>query len=200
MTKRDIVKHSIRRNEILNSKICAARGFGASILRWGKMNIETVSVSQLVFDPANVRKHNAKNLEAIKGSLAKFGQQKPIVVDANNVVIAGNGTLEAAKSLGWEKIDIHRTHLTGAEAIAFALADNRTAELAEWDKEGLGSHLQGLREDGWELMDLGFDISDLESFGLGSLPDFTPGSEDDQGQLDENKKHVCPECGHEFET
>lgn len=114
-------------------------------------------ISDLHFDPANARKHSEKNLSAIKGSLAKFGQQKPIVVDKNNVVIAGNGTLQAAKSLGWDSISAVKTELEGAEAIAFALADNRTAELAEWDIDPLNKTLQSLKDIDFDLGAIGFD-------------------------------------------
>lgn len=62
-------------------------------------------VAELASDPANVRKHNEKNLDAIKASLTRFGQQKPIVIDKSGVVRAGNGTLAAAKALGWAEID-----------------------------------------------------------------------------------------------
>ena len=55
------------------------------------MKTELVKIETLVFDPANARKHGEKNLAAIKSSLQRFGQQKPIVVDANGVVRAGNG-------------------------------------------------------------------------------------------------------------
>lgn len=129
------------------------------------MQIERVSVDSLVFDPVNARKHSKRNLDAIKGSLAKFGQQKPLVVDKNNVVIAGNGTLEAAKELGWAEVDIHRTVLTGAEAMAFALADNKTAELAEWDEDILKDHLAALYKDGWDIEDIGFSMDDLDIDG-----------------------------------
>lgn len=158
------------------------------------MNIEIVQIDTLVFDPVNARKHNSKNLEAIKGSLLKFGLQKPIVIDKNNIVIAGNGTLAAAKALGWKDIGVVKTELEGPEAIAFALADNRTAELAEWDDEVLGKTLHSLREINFDLGSLGFDTSYLD----GLNPNFEPGSIDDQGKLDEKKKVECPECGHEF--
>jgi hypothetical protein len=62
------------------------------------LEVERVEVSTLLNDPANVRKHNERNLESIKASLARFGQQKPIVVGRDGVVIAGNGTLAAARS------------------------------------------------------------------------------------------------------
>ena len=129
------------------------------------MQIERVPVESLVFDPVNARKHDKRNLDAIKGSLAKFGQQKVIVVGADNVVIAGNGTLEAAKALGWTEIDIHRSVLKGAEAIAFALADNKTAELAEWDDDILSEHLAALYKDGWDIEDIGFSMEDLDFDG-----------------------------------
>lgn len=94
--------------------------------------------SELTLDPSNARNHSRKNLDAIKGSLAKFGQQKPIVINEKNIVIAGNGTLTAARELGWEVIDCVVTTLQGYEELAFALADNRTSELGEWNNEYYG--------------------------------------------------------------
>lgn len=127
------------------------------------MQIESVKIDALSFDPANARKHSKKNLDAIKGSLAKFGQQKPIIVDKNGVVVAGNGTMEAAKSLGWNEINVVRTELTGPDAIAFALADNRTAELAEWDLDPLNKTLQSLKDIDFDLGAIGFDDDFMEA-------------------------------------
>jgi len=75
------------------------------------MNIEEIPIAELDLDPANVRQHDEKNLAAIKSSLKRFGQQKPIVVDPKGIVIAGNGTLTAARALGWDRIRIVRTQL-----------------------------------------------------------------------------------------
>lgn len=132
------------------------------------MNIERVKIASLVGDPSNVRKHDQKNLDAIKGSLARFGQQKPIVVGANNVVIAGNGTVAAALSLGWVEISIVRSELIGPEATAFAIADNRTAELAEWDEDALAQQLAALAIDDEDLARAtGFDARELDRLSLG---------------------------------
>ena len=84
------------------------------------MNIESVKIADIQPDPANVRKHSARNITAIKASLARFGQQKPIVIDGDGIVRAGNGTLAAAKELGWTEIKAIRTTLTGSEATGFA--------------------------------------------------------------------------------
>ena len=61
------------------------------------MNIERVAIDSVRTDAGNVRKHGKHNLETIRRSLEKFGQQKPIVVGADGVVVAGNGTLDAAR-------------------------------------------------------------------------------------------------------
>ena len=135
-----------------------------------ELRIETVNVNSLTPDPANARKHDGKNLKAIASSLEKFGQRKPIVVTPDSIVVAGNGTLEAAKSLGWTEIAIARTPVgwTWDQIKAFALADNRTAELAEWDDKVLADQLLELDANGWELEELGFEnleppISDDDS-------------------------------------
>lgn len=106
---------------------------------------ENVRIADLHLDPANVRKHGPDNLGAIAASLKRFGQQKPIVVSADGIVIAGNGTLEAARSLGWEAIAVVRSELSGPEAMAYAIADNRTAELADWDDPALVAQLESLK-------------------------------------------------------
>lgn len=103
-----------------------------------------VLISSLVADPDNVRVHGARNMRAIKASLERFGQQKPIVVNEAGKVVAGNGTLAAALELGWKRIAVVVTDLEDEEAAAFAIADNRTAELATWDEEGLTRSLEGL--------------------------------------------------------
>jgi len=126
--------------------------------------IEIIEIHSLRADPKNVRQHNQRNLTAIRSSLVKFGQQKPIVIDADNTVIAGNGTVQVARELGWETIAAVRTSLATQDATAFAIADNRTAELAEWNLDGLDLALRELGANAFNLEDIGFssgDISDL---------------------------------------
>lgn len=124
------------------------------------MKHENVKVSSLLNDPRNVRKHSARNIEAVKNSLNKFGQQKPIVVQDDGTVIAGNATLQAARALGWDSIDIVRTTLIGEAATAFAIADNRTAELAMWDEAALHEQLKAIT-DADLLAAAGFDSKEF---------------------------------------
>jgi ParB-like chromosome segregation protein Spo0J len=84
------------------------------------LDTELVDIASLTADPANVRTHDDQNIEAITGSLNRFGQQKPIVVNQDGLVVPGNGTLDAARPLRWTTIAVVRTPLEGNEAMAYA--------------------------------------------------------------------------------
>ncbi len=124
---------------------------------------ETIQLDTLTLDPSNVRAHPTRNLEAIKGSLKRFGQVKPIVVDAASVVVAGNGLVEAARALGWSEVTAIRTKLKGSDRTAYSIADNRTAELAEWTPE-LAEALASLADEAaLETWATGFDQDELDA-------------------------------------
>lgn len=113
-----------------------------------------VPLGELILDPKNARKHNKQNLKAIAASLQEFGQLKPIVVNRESKVIeAGNGAFLAAKQLGWTAIAAVYVDHDAAAARGFALADNRTAELAEWDEEILFELLDDVKKDSPDLFD-----------------------------------------------
>lgn len=97
-------------------------------------------------DPKNARVHGARNLDSIVASLNRFGQRKPVVATPDGTVIAGNGTLAAATKLGWPTLAVVRVDDDARTAAAYAIADNRTAELAEWDEEVLSDTLRWLLE------------------------------------------------------
>lgn len=129
-----------------------------------ELTITVVNTADLQLDPGNARKHGRKNLDAIKNSLTAFGQRRPLVVMPDMTVIAGNGTLEAMRELGWEQVSITMTPTdwTKEQAKAYALADNRTAELAEWDNTQLSATLAELDQAGWPTQDLGFEQSSFD--------------------------------------
>jgi hypothetical protein len=124
------------------------------------LKIERIKITELTPDPANARTHDEANLKAIEGSLQEFGQRKPIVITQDNVIAAGNGTVQAAKRLGWTDIEVVRVPADwDADRIkAFALADNRTAELAAWDEQVMASQLLELQEAGFDIQDFGFEL------------------------------------------
>lgn len=97
------------------------------------MEIEEVDIGSLRLDPANANVHNEESINGLKASLKEFGQQWPIMVCKDNVVRCGNGVYIAAMRLCWRKIKIIRTDLTGPKLVAFAIADNRLAQLSNLD-------------------------------------------------------------------
>ena len=123
------------------------------------MKVELVKIDALDLDPRNARKHDAKNLKAIADSLEQFGQRKPIVVWGRTVV-AGNGTMAAARTLGWTEIQIVRVpdDWSADQVKAYALADNRSAELAAWDEQVLASQLLELQQAEFDIELLGFEL------------------------------------------
>jgi len=152
-----------------------------------------VAIAELSLDPKNARKHSQRNLDAIAASLEKFGQRKPIVVH-RGVVLAGNGTLEAAKTLGWTEIDVAEVpdDWDDETAKAYALADNRTAELAEWDESELAKQLLELQDADWDITELGFEVPKLLD-----EPNFQP-EDIEQPRLDQRAPIMCPQCSFEW--
>lgn len=158
-----------------------------------------VPLDTLTPDAANARRHGPRNMEAIKASLARWGQRQPIVVQQKGMVVrAGNGRLEAAKALGWTHIAAVIVDDDSADAVAFAIADNRTAELAEWDTETLATLLDTLPTE--VKVDTGFTEADLDEI----LKGLTPKTLESKGtqEIDAesfNGQHKCPRCGFEYD-
>lgn len=119
-------------------------------------------ISSLVTDPANARLHPDRNLSAIEASLRVYGQRKPVVVRRDGMIVtAGNGTLEAAKRLGWTHLAAVVVDDDPVTATGFAIADNRTAELATWDNEALAALLDELKVAEVDVSALGWSDEDL---------------------------------------
>lgn len=117
-----------------------------------------VPVGDLIYDPENARKHSSKNIASIQASLSKFGQRTPLVINKRNQEIEkGNGTLAAARMLGWTHIAAVFVEDEPGTQRGYSLADNRTSELADWNLDELGKQLQELKAEDWDLNDLGWD-------------------------------------------
>lgn len=160
------------------------------------MKIINARINTLSIHKKNVMQHSEANIAAIMKSLDEFGQQKPIVIGKGNMVVAGNGTLEAAKRLGWKTIKAIRTDLKGPAELAYMIADNNTSDMHEWDRQQLREVITGLDEGGYDLGKTTmtqFQIKPLMS-GDGD------GSEDGFIEYDEDleTEHQCPKCGYEF--
>ncbi len=123
-----------------------------------------IPIASVFHDPTNARKHPERNLEVIKASLADFGQRKPIIVRREGMVVeAGNGTLAAARDLGWSEIAAVIVDDDALTATRFGIVDNRSAELAEWDDENLGELLGALSANDVDMGAMGFNDEELHA-------------------------------------
>ena len=147
-------------------------------------NIEITLINplQLKPHPSNSKKHHKKQVEAIADSIKRYGFNIPIVV-RNGYILAGHGRVEASKMLRLNVVPcIVLDHLTDEEARAFIIADNRTSELGEWDKDKLYEELKSLHEQDvpiidMDLMQLGALCGDLD---FGELRAEFPADRDDR--------------------
>lgn len=152
-----------------------------------------VPIESLVTDPTNARMHDERNLTTIDRSMARFGQRTPLVVQRDGMIVRkGNGTLEIAKRRGWTHIAAVILDDTSDEGIQYAIVDNRSSELANWNWGVLVPQLDEI-----SLDDPGYDFDDL---GWGQeidnliQADWSPpvrGQEDNDSEGDESegKRH-----------
>lgn len=141
------------------------------------MQVKEISVAELKEYERNPR-HNDAAVDAVAESIKNFGFKVPIVIDRDNVIVAGHTRLKAARKLGLETVPcIIADDLTPEQVKAFRLADNKTAELAEWDFDMLEQELAELAES-FEMSDFGFE-------GAAAGEDEKGVTEDDVPEVDE---------------
>ena len=121
-------------------------------------------LAALAPDPRNPRQHTDRQVGQIARSIETFGFNVPILVDAEDHVVAGHGRLLAAERAGLLEVPVIRLeHLSAEQARAFAIADNRLTEIATWDERLLAEQLKAL-----SLAQLDFDI-EVTGFDMGEI-------------------------------
>ena len=109
--------------------------------------IEMVPLNHLKPAPRNARTHSKAQIAQIQNSIKAFGFVVPLIVDCGHTILAGHGRYEAAKKMGLAEVPVVRIEgLSEAKRRAFALADNKIAENAGWDRKLLAAELPELRE------------------------------------------------------
>lgn len=154
------------------------------------MEIIEMPVSSLIPYENNPRKNDGA-VEAVANSIKEFGFKVPIIIDKDNVIVAGHTRLKAAEKLGLESVPVIKADdLTDEQIKAFRLADNKTAELAGWDFAELEKELEELAN--IDMKQFGFD----EDFNIEKLDELFKETEPKEK---EPKQIQCPHCGEWFE-
>jgi DNA modification methylase len=128
------------------------------------MKIEQLPTADLIPYARNSRTHSPEQTAQIAGSIREFGFTNPVLIDADNGIIAGHGRVMAAQKLGLDKVPcIRLSHLTETQKRAYIIADNQLAINGGWDEEMLGLELSDLRGLDFDLGLIGFDEDELAS-------------------------------------
>ena len=142
-----------------------------------KMKIETMALSDLK-EYANNPRRNTKAVNAVLESIKKFGFNNPILINKDNVILAGHTRIEALRKTGALNAEVIRlTHMTEEQERAFRIADNRTAEFSKWDQALLDAGMKKIDANDWEKF--GFSKTQIERLAAPGIC-------------------KCPKCGKEF--
>ncbi len=146
-----------------------------------------VPIERLIPYARNPRTHSEEQVAEIAASMVEFGWTSPILLDRNNVVIAGHARLAAARKLGLAEVPvIVLDHLSDAQRRALVIADNKLALNAGWDDEMLRVEMEALREEDFNLELLGFSDDELEAL-------LAESDEPAAGLTDEDEAPEAPE-------
>ena len=158
------------------------------------MKIKNIPVEQIKNYENNPRIISEDAVNVVAESIKAFGFKVPVILDSDNVIVAGHTRLQAAQKLGLSEVPcVIADDLTSEQIKAFRLADNKTSELSGWDFEKLDLELEELADFDIDMSDFGFefDNSDKKSEHENKeieLEDFS----------EEKFKHECPRCGFKF--
>ena len=179
------------RRQIPDMQRMAGKSDCAALRQVKAMNItlQTRSIREIKLNPRNARTHSAKHIRQIANSIVAFGFTNPLLVSEHGELIAGHGRYKAAELLGLVKVPVIAiAGLSPARQRALAIADNKIAGNAGWDRERLAieiPELTGLLEmEGLDASILGFEAVEIDQL----LTDFEENAADPQDNID---PHWC---------
>ena len=125
--------------------------------------IRQVALSDIRPYERNAKIHGQEQLDKLKESIKEFGFVNPCLIDRDYNLIAGHGRVMAAEQLGMDSVPcVFIEGLTDEQRRAYILADNKLAELAEWDTAMLASELAELEQVGFDISLTGFELGETE--------------------------------------
>lgn len=127
------------------------------------MQVVYKKLNELKHYENNNKIHDEENIKQIAKSIDEFGFTMPILIDENNVIICGHARILGAKQLGYKEVPcIMLDKLDDEQIKAYRVADNKLAELSEWNFDSLEKELKELQDSNFDLDILGFDKGEIE--------------------------------------
>lgn len=164
--------------------------------------VETISIDQIIPYDKNPRR-NDRAVTAVTESLKQCDYINPIIVDENNVILAGDTRYKALKQLGKKKVQVLVCEgLTDEQKKKYRFLDNKTGEKATWNLIKLEQELEGLDLEGFDFFNMAYDLTEESSDSVKEVSNTYYG--DGSSELppedfeDEKFKYKCPACGFRF--
>lgn len=137
------------------------------------MKIEEIDIDLIKPYKNNPREIPIEAVESVKKSIQQFGNNQPIVLDNDNVIVVGHTRWRALKDLGKKKAFVVKKDFKKSDAIAYRIMDNRSNENAKWEKNLLKEEIKVLQDEDFNLDFTGLNFDEIEKY-LETQPVFNP--------------------------
>ena len=145
------------------------------------MKLEEIDINLIKPYKNNPREIPMESVQKVMSSIREFGNNQPIVVDKDNVIVVGHTRWKALKQLGEKKAYIVKKDFTKNNAMAYRIMDNRSGEESKWENKLLAEELNILKDEAFNLDLTGFDLTELENLSQDKLLNFKANNKDDTG-------------------
>ena len=142
------------------------------------MKIEEIDIDLIKPYKNNPREIPMESVQKVMNSIREFGNNQPIVVDNDNVIVVGHTRWKALKQLGKAKAYVVKKEFPKGQAMAYRIMDNRSGEESKWSNKLLASELNILKDDNFDLQLTGFNLTELENLANDKELGFIQNSKD----------------------
>jgi ParB-like chromosome segregation protein Spo0J len=136
------------------------------------MKLEEMNIDDIVPYKNNPREIPMESVQKVMKSIKEFGNNQPIVVDNDNVIVVGHTRWKALKQLGEKVVYVVKKDFKKNDAVAYRIMDNRSGEESKWDNKLLAAELSVLREEDFNLDLTGFNLTELENLSADKALNF----------------------------
>ena len=142
------------------------------------MKIEEMDIDLIKPYKNNPREISMESVQKVMNSIREFGNNQPIVVDNDNIIVVGHTRWKALKQLGKAKAFVVKKDFPKGQAMAYRIMDNRSGEESKWSNKLLASELNILKDENFDLQLTGFNLTELENLANDKELGFVQNSKD----------------------
>jgi len=148
------------------------------------MEIQEINIDEIKPYKNNPREIPMESVQKVMNSIKEFGNNQPIVVDGDNVIVVGHTRWKALKQLGKTKAFVIKREFSKNDAMAYRIMDNRSGEESKWENKLLAQELNMLKDENFDLDLTGFNLTELENLSNDKDLDFKANDKNEDFNVD----------------